>query len=112
MPAVVFDTLIANATPLPPGGRVDHPVFQVGGAREINVLISIPSNDPNVRWGLHFGPTTNNGFAQCRSGDFGEHNHIAVSVPVFGTGMFVVVQNRGTRAQTVSAKVYFLREIP
>jgi hypothetical protein len=112
MPEVVFETLINNATNLPAGGRVQSPDFDVSGAQVVNVTLSIPSNDADVHWGVHFGPTTNNAFGQCRSGTFGEHNTIAVSVPVFGTGMLVVVENRGHRAESVSGKVYFIRELP
>ena len=97
MPEVVFETLINNATNLPAGGRVQSPDFDVSGAQVVNVTLSIPSNDADVHWGVHFGPTTNNAFGQCRSGTFGEHNTVAVSVPVFGTGMLVVVENRGHR---------------
>jgi hypothetical protein len=112
MPQVVFETLIANATALPPGGRVQSNAFDVSGARVANVTLSIPSNDADVHWGIHFGPTTNNAYAQCRTGTFGDHNTVAISVPVFGTGMLVVVENRGQRAESVDSKVYFIRDLP
>jgi hypothetical protein len=112
MPDVVFETLIDNATDLPPGGRVQSEVFDVSGAREVNVTLSISSNNTAVRWGIHFGPTTNNGFGQCRSGTFGDNNRVAISVPVFGTGLLVVVENRGQRAENVDGQVYFIRDLP
>jgi len=112
MSEVVFETLIANATDLPPGGRVQSEVFDVSGSREVNVTLSIPSTDGSVHWGIHFGPTTNNGFGQCRSGTFSDHNRIALSVPVFGTGLLVVVENRGQRAESVNGQVYFIRDLP
>ena len=37
---------------------------------------------------------------------------VAVSVPVFGTELLVVVTNNGQNNQHVSGKVYFIREIP
>jgi hypothetical protein len=112
MPEVVFETLIDNATPLPAGGRVQSNTFDVSGARLANVTFSIPSNDADVHWGVHFGPTTNNAFGQCRSGTFGDHNEVAISVPVFGTGMLVVVENRGQRDESVDSQVYFIRDLP
>ena len=112
MPEVVFETLITNATPLPAGARVQSNAFDVSGARLVNVTLSIPSNDADVHWGIHFGPTTNNAFGQCRSGTFGDHNEVAISVPVFGTGMLVVVENRGQRAESVDSQVYFIRDLP
>ena len=112
MPVVVFDTLIDNATPLPPGGSAESEVVDVSGARVVNVMLSITSNDADVHWHIHFGPPTNNAYAQCRSGTFGEHNTIAISVPVFGTGMLVVVDNRGQRTESVDGNVYFIRDVP
>lgn len=112
MPAIVYETLIDNATPLPPGARVQSKVIDVNGARMVNVMFSIPSNDADVRWGVHFGPTTNNAFAQAREGTFGSHNTIAISVPVFGPGLLLVVQNGGAREESVDGKAYFIRELP
>ena len=112
MPEVVFEDLIDNATPLPSGGRVESNTFDVSGARVVNVTLTIPSNDAGVHWGIHFGPTTNNAYAQCRTATFGDHNTVAVSVPVFGTEMLVVVENRGSRAESVNGKVYFIRDVP
>lgn len=112
MPEVVYETLIANATPLPPGGVVETDVIDVSGARTVNLMFGIPSNDPNVHWDVHFGPTTNNAYAQARNGTFAEHNTIAISVPVFGTGLLLLVENRGTRTESVDGKIYFVRDLP
>ncbi len=87
-------------------------VIDVSGAREVNMMVSIINTDAAVRWAIHFGPTTNNGFALCRQGTFGSVNTQAISMPVFGTGMFVVVTNQGQNNQHVSGKVYFIRELP
>ena len=112
MPEIVYETLIENATPLPPGGRVQTPTFDVNGARSVNLMFGIPSNDPDVHWSVHFGPTTNNAFAQTRTGTFEAHNTIAIAVPVFGPELLVVVENRGSRDESVDGKLYFIRDLP
>jgi hypothetical protein len=112
MPEIVYNTLIANATPLAAGAVVESAVVDVNGARTVNLMFSIPSNDADVRWGVHFGPTTNNGYAQTRHGTFESYNTIAISVPVFGPGLLLVVENGGQRAETVDGKVYFIRDLP
>jgi hypothetical protein len=113
MPQVAFATLINNATPLPPGGRVQSAVINVSGAREVNIMLGIINTDAAVNWEVRFGRTTNNGFALCRQGTFGSLlGGVAVSVPVFGTELLVVVTNKGQNNQHVSGKVYFIREIP
>ena len=112
MPEVAFKTLIDNATPLPPGGCVQSAVIDVSGAREVNIMATIINTDAAVKWAVHFGRTTNNAFALCRQGTFGSSGAVAVSVPVFGTEMFVVVTNQGQNNQQVDGKVYFSRELP
>jgi hypothetical protein len=113
MPEVVYKTLIDNATPLPPGKRVESQVIDVSGAREVNIMVGIVNTDAAVTWEIRFGPTTNNGYALCREGTFGSLlGGVAVSVPVFGTGMFVVVANNGQNNQHVDGKVYFIRDLP
>ena len=114
MPQVAFETLINNATPLPPGGgRVASAVINVSGAREVNITLGIINTDAAVKWAVYFGRTTNNAFALCRQGTFGSlSGKVAVSVPVFGTELLVVVTNNGQNNQHVSGKVYFIREIP
>ena len=112
MPEIVYETLIANATALPPGGRVETNVFDVNGARTVNLMFSIAGLDPNVEWTLHFGPTTNNAFAQTNAGTFGVANTIALSVPVFGPGLLLVIENRGTQDETVDGNIYFIRDLP
>ena len=113
MPEIVYETLIDNATPLPPGGQVQSPVIDVSGAREVNIMVGIINTDAAVDWAVHFGPTTNNAYAPCRVGTFGSlQGKVAISVPVFGTGMFVVVKNKGQNSQSVDGKVYFIRDLP
>ncbi len=112
MPEIVYEVLIPVQTPLPPGGRVQSTVFDVNGARTANLMFSIPSNDPQVFWSVHFGPTPNNSYGQAREGNFGTFNTIAIAVPVFGPGLLVVVENRGQRDETVDGNLYFLRELP
>jgi hypothetical protein len=112
MPEIFYGVLIGNATPLPAGGAVESAVFDVNGARSVHLMFGIPSNDPDVHWSVHFGPTTNNAYAQTRQGTFGSFNTIAVAVPVFGPGMLVVVENRGQRAETVDGNLYFIRDLP
>lgn len=112
MPEIVYETLIDNATPLPPGGRVESSVIDVSGARTVNLMFGIPSNDPDVHWDVHYGPTTNNAYAQARTGTFGTHNTIAIAVPVFGPGLLVVVENRGSRTESVDGNIYFIRDLP
>ena len=112
MPTTVFDTLIANATALPPGGRVQSAIVNVSGAREVNLMFNIVNVDAGVRWSIHFGPTTNNAYALCRRGTFGSQNIQAISMPVFGTGMFVVVTNEGQNNQRVDGMYYLIRDVP
>jgi len=112
MPEVVFKTLIANATPLPPDARVQSSTIDVSGAREVNLMFGIINSDAAVRWAVHFGPATNGGYALCRQGTFSSVNTQAISVPVFGTGMFIAVTNKGQNTQDVDGKVYFIRELP
>ena len=112
MAEIVYETVIDNATPLPPGGRVQSDVVDVNGARGVNLMFGIPSNDSQVRWGVHFGPTTNNGFAQTRAGTLADHNTIATSVPVFGPGVLLVIENEGGRDENVDGKIYFIRDLP
>jgi hypothetical protein len=109
---IVYETVIENATALPAGGRVQSNVIDVNGARTVNVMFGIINNDSQVRWAIHFGPTTNNGFAQCRTGTFADHNTIAISVPVFGPGLLTVIENNGSNNQTVDGKIYFIRDLP
>jgi hypothetical protein len=112
MPQIVYETLLDNATPLPPGTRVETNVIDVNGARTVSLMFGIPSNDPDVQWGLHFGPTTNNGYAQTHSGTFGADNTAAIAVPVFGPGLLLVVENQGSRQESVDGKIYFIRDLP
>jgi hypothetical protein len=112
MPEIVYETLLDNATPLPPGGRVESAVFDVNGARTVHLMFGIPGLDPDVRWTLHFGPTTNNAFAQTNSGTFQDDNTVAIAVPVFGPGLLLVLDNQGTQDESADGKIYFLRDLP
>ncbi|HEY3087405.1 MAG TPA: hypothetical protein VGJ59_05000 [Jatrophihabitantaceae bacterium] len=112
MPEIIYETVIDNATPLPPSGVVESNVIDVNGARTVNLMFGVPSNDPDVHWGVHFGPTTNNAYAQARTGTFADHNTIAISVPVFGPGLLLFIENRGSRDETVDGKIYFIRDLP
>jgi hypothetical protein len=73
-------------------------------------MFGIPSNDPDVHWEVHFGPTTNNAFALTHKGDFATANTVAISLPVFGPGLLLVVSNRGNRNESTDGKIYFIRE--
>jgi hypothetical protein len=111
MKEIVYETLISNATPLPPGKRLETQVIDVSGAREVNIMVGVINSDGGVSWEIHFGPTTNNAYALCQEGTFASlEGNVAVSVPVFGTGMLVVVTNNGQNNQNVDGKVYFIRE--
>ena len=67
MPSVIYETLIDNATALPPGGRIDSKVIDVRGADRVSVNVSITNVDANVRRTIYFGPTTNNAVAPLRT---------------------------------------------
>src|SRR6478752_3250317 len=112
MPEIVYETVLDNATALPAGGRVQSNVVDVNGARAVNVMFGIPGIDPNVQWSVHFGPTTNNAFAQTHAGVFDLDNTVALSVPVFGPGLLLVIENRGIQDETVDGKIYFIRDLP
>ena len=111
MSTIVYETVLNNATPLPPGATVESNVIDVNGARTVNLMFGIRSNDAAVSWALHFGPTTNNAYAQTASGSFQNDNTIAFSTPVFGPGLLLVVQNGGTQDEIVDGKIYFIREV-
>ena len=111
MSTIVYETVLNNATPLPPGATVESNVIDVNGARTVNLMFGIRSNDAAVSWTLHFGPTTNNAYAQTAGGSFQNDNTIAFSTPVFGPGLLLVVQNGGTQDEIVDGKIYFIREV-
>lgn len=75
-------------------------------------MIGIVNADAAVTWTIRFGRTTNNAFARCRQGTFGSGGVVTISTPVFGTEMFVDVENKGQNNQRVDAKIYFIREVP
>lgn len=112
MPSVIYETLITNATPLPPGGRINSRVIDVRGAEQVSVNVSITNLDHNIRRTIFFGPSTNNGFAPLRTDDFGATNHLLTAVPVSGPEVFVVVENHGTQNFTCDGTVYAVREVP
>jgi hypothetical protein len=112
MPSVIFETLIDNATPLPPGGRIESNVIDVRGAERLSVNVSITNVNPNVRRTIYFGPTTNNANAPLRTDDFGHTNSLLTSVPVCGLRMFVIVENQSTEDYTCDGTVYGVRLVP
>jgi hypothetical protein len=112
MPSVIYETLIDNATALPPGGRIESKVIDVRGADRVSVNVSITNVDANVRRTIYFGPTTNNAVAPLRTDSFGTSNHLLTSVPVCGPELYVVVENHGTQQWTCDGTVYALREVP
>lgn len=111
MSEVVYETLLDNATPVPPGGRVGSNLIDTNGARTVNLMFGIPAPDADVHWSVHFGPTTNNAFAQTNSGSFQADNTVAIVVPVFGPGLLLVIENRGSQDESVDGKIYFLRDV-
>jgi hypothetical protein len=111
MSEIVFETLLENATPLPHGGQVESSVIDTNGARTVNLMFGIPAPDADVYWNLHFGPTTNNAYAQTNSGTFQVDNTVAISTPVFGPGLLLVIENRGAQDESVDGKIYFLRDV-
>jgi len=112
MPSVIYETLIDNATALPPGGRIDSKVIDVRGADRVSVNVSITNVDANVSRTIYFGPTTNNAVAPLRTDSFGNGNHLLTSVPVCGPELYVVVENHGTQQWTCDGTVYALRLVP
>lgn len=110
MIATTYDILIPIQTPLAPGARVSSVVFDVADARTVELMFSITSPHADVHWRVHFGPTPNNGYATARQGDFGRFNTIALSVPVFGTGVFVAVHNNGANATAVDGNIRVIHE--
>jgi hypothetical protein len=110
MIATTYEVLIPIQTPLAPGARVTSAVFDVADARTVELMFSITSPQADVEWRVHFGPTPNNGYATARQGDFGRFNTIALSVPVFGTGVFVAVHNTGANATAVDGNIRVIHE--
>lgn len=112
MPTVIYEHLIANATPLPPGAAVQSRIIDVRGAQNVSVNVSIGNLDRNIQRGIYFGPTTNNGYAPLREDNFGQTNHLLTSVPVCGPELFVEVRNLGSNNSDCSGTVYAVREVP
>ncbi|GAA1971312.1 hypothetical protein [Microbacterium deminutum] len=110
MTATTDDILIPVQTPLAPGADVSSAVFDVSDARTVELLFSITSPLADVHWRVHFGPTPNNGYATARQGDFGRFNTIAISVPVFGTGVLVAIHNNGSHATAVDGNIRVIHE--
>jgi hypothetical protein len=112
MPSVIYETLIDNATALPPGGRVDSKTIDVRGADRVSVNVSITNVDANVQRTIYFGPATNGAVVPLRTDNFGNTNHLLTSVPVCGPELYVVVENHGAQQWSCDGTVYALREIP
>jgi hypothetical protein len=112
VPSVIDEHLIENATPLPPGGRIESHVIDVRGAQLVSVNVGIRNRDANVRRTIFFGRTTNNAFAPFRTDDFAEANSLLTSVPVCGPELFVIVENAGSQATICDGTVYAIREVP
>jgi hypothetical protein len=112
VPEIVYETLIGNATPLPPGGRIETNTFDVNGARAVSVNVGIISHDAQVSWGIYFGPTTNNAFAPARQGSFYPPNSVSVHLPVFAPQMLIIVENHGPNATNCDGTLYFIRDLP
>ena len=110
MTTTTYDILIPVQTPLAPGANVNSTVFDVSDARTVELMFSITSPQADVHWRVHFGPTPNNAYATAREGDFGRFNTIAISVPAFGTGVFVAVHNNGTHATAVDGNIRVIHE--
>ena len=110
MTATTYDILIPIQTPLGPGADVSSGVFDVADARTVELMFSITSPQADVQWRVHFGPTPNNGYATAREGDFGRFNTIALSVPVFGTGVLVTIHNTGASATAVDGNIRVIHE--
>jgi hypothetical protein len=99
----LFD-VIDNETPLPPRGQVATEIG-VSGARTVNLIFSIPAMDADVHWSVQFGPTRRAGYSQTQSGTFAARVSIALSLPVFGPALLLLVNNRGPRAHNVQSNV-------
>lgn len=110
MPTTVFENLIPNRTPLEAGRRHQSSVVQVDGAREVNLILSITQRDASVQWSVLFGPGPNNGYSPVRTGTFATTNHAAISVPVYGTRLFVTITNQGSTNHHTSGTYYLIRE--
>jgi hypothetical protein len=112
VPEIVYETLIGNATPLPPGGRIETNTFDVNGARAVSVNVGIISHDAQVSWGIYFGPTTNNAFRagpprQLRSAQQRVGAPAGVRAPDA-----VIVENHGPNATNCDGTLYFIRDLP
>ena len=87
-------------------------MLDVDGARTVNLMFGIPSNDPDVHWGRTFRPH----YKQCIRADPNrnvrrpQHNWDRSSG--FGTGMLLFIENRGNRHESVDGKIYFIRDLP
>jgi hypothetical protein len=111
MPEVVFETLIDNQTPVPPGGRIASHEIDVKGARTVSLSFGIISNDAQVRWGIFFGRTTNNAFAPFQQGTFGANNLVLVNIPVIAPQLIVFINNDGASPTNADGTVYFIRDV-
>jgi hypothetical protein len=112
MPEVVFETIINNQTPVPPGARITSREIDVKGARTVSLSFRITSPNSQVRWGIFFGRTTNNAFAPFQQGTFATNNNVLVNVPVIAPALIVIIDNDGANPANASGTVYFIRDVP
>lgn len=113
MAEIVYEPLLNDETPLPPGGQVDSTIIDVNGARTVHLVFYIPGLDSDVSWTLSFGPTTNPyTFIDTSSGTFEDDNIVAIALPVFAPSLALRFQNQGTQDEYVSGRIYFIREVP
>jgi hypothetical protein len=112
MPSVIYETLIEDRTPLPPGGRITSKILDVRGAHQVSLNVSITDPDADVSRTIFFGPTPDASFAPLRIDDFGNTRHLLTSVPVCGLKVFVEVENQGPRHCTCNGTIYGVRVVP
>ncbi|MBV9047870.1 MAG: hypothetical protein JOY58_06355 [Solirubrobacterales bacterium] len=111
MPEVVYQAVLDDDTPLPPGGQAESSWIDVNGARAVQLMFYINNSDPEVRWFLYFGTSTNGGYL-TNYGTFQGDNIVAIAVPVFAPSVFLRLQNNGTQNWTTGGKIYFIRDVP
>lgn len=112
MAEIVYEAVLDNPTPLPPGGQVQSSIIDVNGARTVHLMLWITTPDPDVSWKLNFGPWPDSAFTQTNSGSFQDDNSVAIAVPVFGPSLYLQFENQGAQDETVVGMIYFIRDVP
>ncbi len=108
---IVYEDVLAEATPLQTGSVVESAPVDVNGAREVHLMFGVTEPHTDVYWRLFFGPLSNGAFSLTNSGSFEDASSVAIAVPVFAPSLFLELDNQSTQDETGFGKIYFIRDV-